>query len=169
LNGATTTFVEPGAAAVVGVFLARLAPRRSTTLGGATVLAGTAVVLTGVAGGALPLLWIGGIIGGTGFGASFSGLLRAVTALAQPHERAELFAAVYVVAYLSFGLPAIIAGQLVSPHRLRPTVVRYGAVIIAASAAGLLAQTRRIIRRTHPTDQSKQSGARLVVCLDRSV
>ncbi len=142
LNGATV-FVQPAAAAVAGLSLGRLAPRRTILVGGVGVLLGTAVNMTGVATAALPLLWLGGLIGGVGVGASFSGALRTITPLAQPHQRAGLFAAVYLVAYLSFGVPAIIAGLLIAPLGLLHTVLGYGVVIIAAAALGLLAQYRR--------------------------
>ena len=139
LDGATA-FVEPATAAVAGMFLGRLTPRRTTVIGTVGVLVGTAVIVAGVAAGVLPLLWIGGIIGGIGFGASFSGSIRATTPLAEPHQSAGLFAAIYLVAYLSFGVPAIIAGLLVSSIGLLDTVLCYGVVIIIAATAGLAAQ-----------------------------
>jgi MFS family permease len=141
LNGATA-FVEPAAAAAAGLFLGRLSPRRTIVLGTAAVLLGTAVIEAGVALHVLALLWLGGIIGGVGFGASFSGSIRKIAPLAAPHERAGLFAGVYVVAYLSFGIPAIIAGLLIAPLGLFTTVLGYGVAILVAAALGLLAQHR---------------------------
>ena len=145
LNGATA-FVEPAAAAAAGFFLGRLDPRRTIVVGAAGVMLGTAVILGGVTAGSLALLWLGGIIGGVGFGASFSGAIRQIAPLAEPHERAGLFAAVYMVAYLSFGIPAIIAGLLIAPLGLLPTVLGYGVVILAAAALGLVAQRRLYAR-----------------------
>src|SRR5882757_9112612 len=141
LNGATA-FLEPAAAAVAGFFLGRLTPLSTTQVGGATVLAGTAIIVAGVALGVMPLLWVGGIVGGVGFGASFSGALRTITPLAAPHQRAGLFAAVFLVAYLAFGIPAIVAGLLVGVVGLLNTVLGYGVAIIATAAVGLLAQHR---------------------------
>lgn len=144
LNGATA-FVEPAAAAVAavaGFFLGRLTPRSTTQIGGIAVLAGTAIIVGGVAFGVLPLLWVGGIVGGVGFGASFSGALRTIAPLAAPHQRAGLFAAVFLVAYLAFGVPSIVAGLLVGVIGLLGTVLAYGVAIIAAAAVGLLAQHR---------------------------
>ncbi|MGW1006382.1 MFS transporter [Streptomyces sp. NPDC002520] len=146
LTGATA-FVQPAAAAVAGLALGHLAPRRTIAVGGTGVLLGTAVNMAGVATATLPLLWLGGLIGGVGVGASFSGALRTITPLAQPHQRAGLFAAVYLVAYLSFGVPAIIAGLLISPLGLRDTVLGYGIAVIAAATLGLLTQYRIHKRR----------------------
>ncbi|MEU7411298.1 MULTISPECIES: MFS transporter [Streptomyces] len=141
LNGATA-FIEPAAAAAAGIFLGRLPARRTVLVGGAGVLLGTAVIEAGVVTGMLSLLWAGGVIGGVGFGASFSGAIRTIAPLVPPHQRAGLFAAVCLVAYLSFGVPAIIAGFLVAPAGLRGTVLGYGAAVLATSALGLFAQYR---------------------------
>ncbi|MFF7926079.1 MFS transporter [Streptomyces mirabilis] len=141
LNGATA-FVEPAAAAVAGLFLGRLTARRTIFVGGAGVLLGTAVIEAGVAAGSLSLLWVGGIIGGVGFGASFSGAIRIIAPLVQPHQRAGLFASIYLVAYLSFGVPAIVAGLLIAPVGLQGTVLGYGVAVLVAATVGLVAQYR---------------------------
>jgi hypothetical protein len=85
---------------------------------------------------------VGGVIGGVGFGASFSGAIRTIATLVRPHQRAGLFAAVYVVAYLSCGIPAIIAGLLIAPVGLLATVLGYGVAVGAVAALGLVAQYR---------------------------
>jgi MFS family permease len=141
LNG-VTTFIEPGAAALAGFLLGGMTARRTTMIGGAGVLGGAAVIVAGVALGLLPLLWIGGLVGGVGFGASFSGSLRTLGPLAEPHERAGLFAGVYVVAYLAFGVPSIIVGQLVAPLGLLPVIIGFGVVIVAVAVWGLAVQVR---------------------------
>lgn len=150
LDGATA-FVEPAFAAITGLFLGRFTARRTTIVGAIGVLAGTAVIVAGVAGSLLPLLWLGGIIGGVGFGASFTGAIRSVTPLIELHQRAGLFAAIYLVAYLSFGVPAIIAGIADSLIGLLGTVLGYGVAIILAAGAGLAAQlhqARAVIGRS---------------------
>lgn len=141
LNGATA-FVEPAAAAVAGLFLGRLTSRRTVFVGGTGVLLGTAVIEAGVATGMLSLLWVGGVIGGVGFGASFSGAIRTIAPLVPPHQRAGLFASIYLVAYLSFGVPAIIAGLLIAPVGLQGTVLGYGVAILVAATLGLVTQYR---------------------------
>jgi MFS family permease len=142
-----TVFLEPGVAALAGILLAtRLSPRRTTVLGGVAVLAGAVLFLAGVALGVLPLLWIAGVVGGVGFGGSFSGALRTISPLALPERRAGLFAAVYLVAYLAFGVPAIVAGFLVGPLGLFVTVLVFTGVIAVGAVAGLLVQTRLATR-----------------------
>nr|WSY48896.1 hypothetical protein OG999_01200 [Streptomyces sp. NBC_00886] len=75
-------------------------------------------------------------------GASSSGAIRTIAPLAQPHQRASLFASIYLVAYLSFGVPAIIAGLLITPVGLLGTVLGYGVAIVATATLRLLAQYR---------------------------
>ncbi|MFE7531732.1 hypothetical protein ACFU7Y_39435 [Kitasatospora sp. NPDC057542] len=77
-----------------------------------------------------------------GFGASFSGAIRTIIPLVRADQRAGPFAAVHVVAYPSFGVPAIIAGLLIAPVGLLATVLGYGAAVHAVAAPGLLAQYR---------------------------
>ncbi|HTJ36796.1 MAG TPA: MFS transporter [Dactylosporangium sp.] len=141
LNGATA-FLAPATAAATAYALSRFPARRVVLLGTVGVLLGAAITLLGIATATLPLLWVGGLIGGAGFGSTFSGSLRAVGPLAEAHQRAGLFAAVFLVAYLSFGGAAVIAGALVAPLGLFTTVMWYGAAIIAAAVVALVAQLR---------------------------
>ncbi|WP_369262903.1 aldo/keto reductase [Streptomyces sp. R35] len=53
-----------------------------------------------------------------------------------------MFAAVYMVAYLSFGIPTIIAGLLIGAIGLLHTVLGYGIAVILTAALTLLAQHR---------------------------
>jgi hypothetical protein len=135
-----TVFIAPGVAAVSGFVLGRVTARSALQVGGVGVALGIAVVVGGIAFQILPLVWIGGAIGGFGFGASFSGSLRLMGPFADAHQRAELFAAVFLVAYLSFGVPAVILGQLVAPLGLLTTVLGFGAVTLLAAFAGILVQ-----------------------------
>jgi hypothetical protein len=74
------------------------------------MMIGAALVTIAVGWTLLPLLLLGGLIGGVGFGASYSGSLRTLTPLVGLEQRAGLFAALFTVAYLAFGVPVIIAG-----------------------------------------------------------
>ncbi len=139
-----TAFVEPGSAAAAGFVLGRLTPRRTIVIGGLSVVLGTAAIVVGVAAGVYVLLLLGGVVGGVGFGASFSGVIRATAPLTESHQRAGLFAGIYTVAYLAFGGPAIIAGLLVAPLGLLPTIVAYALVIVIVGAAGVVAQAHLV-------------------------
>jgi MFS family permease len=138
----STTFLEPGAAAAASLIGARLSGRRMALLGGLAVIVGTALVLLSLLTTTLALVWIGGIVGGAGFGLTFSGSVRLLVPKAQTHERAGLFAAIFLVAYLGFGLPVILAGLLLAPLGLPAIAVAFAIAIVALAAAGTVRQVR---------------------------
>jgi MFS family permease len=129
-----------GTGALAGFVFAFAPARSAVILGGSLTVTGTAVTLFSIITGLLPLFFAGSIIAGAGFGASFSGALRIIAPLAEAHQRAELFAAIYVVSYLSFSVPVVIAGLLVSTAGIMATAVVYGAAVITAAIAGLIWQ-----------------------------
>jgi MFS family permease len=150
-----TSALEPAAAAVVGLVLGvRLTARRTSEFGGAAVLVGSALILVSFALAQYPVLAVGSVIGGAGFGAVFSGALRSIAPRVRPEERAEAFSAVYLVSYLSFGVPSIIAGQLIAPLGLLPVSLGYVVVILVFAVTGIVAQLR--LARA---DASPDSGA----------
>ena len=135
-------FIAPATAAVVAVAFARLDPRHGMTLGIYAAIAGTMGIVTAVLAGSLGLMVAGLVVGGVGFGAAFSGSLRLIMPLAGPQQRAGIVSAVYVVAFIAFGLPVIVAGQLAAPLGLMPTVVGYGGATIVLALISLVAQIR---------------------------
>lgn len=105
---------------------------------GASLLAiGVALILTAVHSASLPLFFIATLIAGSGFGAGFLGALRSVVPLALPHERAGLMSAFYVLSYLAFCLPSLLAGNLIRSFGLIATTDGYGAVLILLSLGAL--------------------------------
>ena len=72
---------------------------------------GTALTLLGIWLGALPLYLIALTFAGTGFGTCFYASLRSIVPLCPPDERGELFAAIFTLSYLSFGLPVVAAAS----------------------------------------------------------
>jgi MFS family permease len=134
------------AAGAAASFLLRESPPRTAMISGSVVLAvGVAITLPALAVTSTPLFFVGTVVSGLGFGASFFGAFRTLAGLAEPDERAELFAAVYLVSYLAFSMPAIAAGFAVTGLGLASTATGYGiAVFVLALSAvtGLLTQGR---------------------------
>jgi MFS family permease len=153
LNGATV-FVYPGSAAAAGLLVGRFYPRSTALFGGAATIVGAALVMAAISATLLPLLLLGGLIGGVGFGSSYSGSLRTISPLAEPDQRAGLFAALFTVAYLAFGVPVIIAGQLIPRAGLLSTVIGYGVVTVVVATTGLVAQSA-VARRVAPLDEAE--------------
>ncbi|MFC9919001.1 MFS transporter [Agromyces binzhouensis] len=131
------------AAAVSALLTRRSAPRTATILGTSLLAAGTAVTLAALVIQSLPIYLSAIFVAGAGFGASFTGVLRSIAAVVDARDRAGTFASLYVVSYLSFGLPAVIAGLLVPILTLDTTTLLYGGtvVLIAALASALRART----------------------------
>jgi MFS family permease len=84
------------------------------------------------------LLLLGTVLAGLGFGPANLGGYRVIMARAATGNRAGLIAAISIVNYLAFGLPALIAGVATSHFGLHDTAVVYSVAIalLAAAAAG---------------------------------
>jgi hypothetical protein len=112
-------------------------------LGGSLLPAGVALILLAVHSASLTLFFAGTLVAGCGFGAGFLGALRSVVPLALPHERAGLMSAYYVLSYLAFCLPSLLAGNLTRTFGLVATTDGYGAVLITLSVGALFALMRQ--------------------------
>lgn len=82
---------------------------------------------------------LGTVVSGAGFGAAFSGTLRAVLPLASKDERAGLVAAFYVEGYVSFSIPAVLAGLAVPSVGLGAVAWAYGLAVVAIALVSMLA------------------------------
>lgn len=149
-TGSTSNLIGGGLVAVLTlsgalmIFSLRNRPAHKVLRLGASLLAvGVALILVAVHSASLPLFFVATLIAGSGFGAGFLGALRSVVPLALPHERAGLMSAFYVLSYLAFCLPSLLAGNLIRSFGLIATTDGYGVVLIMltlGALAGLLRQ-----------------------------
>src|ERR1700722_3181169 len=128
--------------AVAVVLLRNVSADRILVRGIPALALGVAITLIGVQAQLVGLMLIGTIVSGIGFGAAFSGAMKSVMPLAQAHERAGLLSAFYVEGYLSFSLPAILAGLLAPVTGLPMAADVYGAAVILLAIASLIAMER---------------------------
>lgn len=137
--------VFSGSSAAASVAARNLTSATLTRLGAAALATGTGLFLGSIATSSLPLFVLASVVTGGGFGVAFLGTLRSMTQLAQPHERAGLLSAVYVVSYLAFSVPAVVAGLLITHIGLRATALDYAAfvAVLAVMAVGIEARTLR--------------------------
>jgi len=149
LNGAIVA-VPPAVGAVAGLALTRAPARRTTVWAMAAIVAGIVLAGAGIAGAVLPLLFAGATVAGAGFGAGFSAMLRILAPLAPNDKRAELFAGIFLVSYLAYGVPALVAGELIATVGLLPTVLGYAVAIAAAAVVALVVQAARVRRELTP-------------------
>jgi hypothetical protein len=133
--------VIAGCAALACYVGRRQTSRRLTIAGTSALPVGTALTLVALAGGSYWGFIAAAVVAGAGFGLSFMGIMRSIIPVTPPHERGELFASVFIVSYLAFGIPSVIAG-IVTPHiGLAETTYIYGALVIALSS--ITALTRK--------------------------
>jgi len=143
LVGGVVVFIMAGAASVTVLVARKLAAVRMMTNGIVTLIVGVALSLIAIATETAGVFFVSLIIAGAGFGATLQGAIRNVLPAAEEHERAGLLSLVYVVSYLSLGLPAVIAGTLVVyGGGLRTTALQYGAAVIALALLALAALRR---------------------------
>lgn len=142
LNGAIVA-VPPAVGAVAGLLLTRAPARRTVVWAMAAIVVGVVIAAVGMAVVSLPVLFAGATVAGGGFGAGFSAMLRMLAPLAPNDQRAELFAGIFLVSYLAYGVPALAAGELIGWIGLLPTALGYSAAIAAAALVALLVQALR--------------------------
>ncbi|MGF6401842.1 MFS family permease [Pseudomonas frederiksbergensis] len=141
IGGATVAVLTVTGALMI--YTLRNRPADKVLLLGASLLpAGVALILLAVNSASLPLFFFGTLVAGGGFGAGFLGALRSIVPLALPHERAGLMSAFYVLSYLAFCLPSLLAGSLTRTFGLVATTDGYGAVLIILSLGALVGLMR---------------------------
>lgn len=130
--------VVAASAGVAVLALHHRAARALMRVGAIALIAGVAASLAATAAGSLALFFAGTLVVGVGFGAAFQGALRTTLPLAQPHERAGLLAVVYVISYLSMGVPAVLGGiGVVYGGSLVGAAYVYGTLVMLLSAIAL--------------------------------
>ncbi len=132
--------VVTGVGGLTGLAIQRLDTRRSLLIGLIALVAGPVVTVSFVFAHSLPGLVVGSAIAGVGFGAGFQAPLRMLLATAAPTHRAGLLSSVYVVSYLAFGVPAVVAGLLEPTFGFVPVLAGYGAFIVLAATVALVLQ-----------------------------
>jgi hypothetical protein len=99
-------------------------------------------IIGGIYAGSSAIMILVTAVAVVGFGASFTASLRLIFPLAAAHQRAGVVASIYLVSYLAFGVPVVIAGQLASPFGLVPTVFWYSTVTVLSALVSLRAQLK---------------------------
>ncbi len=145
-TGPTSNLIGGGLVAVLtlsgAVMIYRMRNRpadRVLRLGAGLLAVGVALILSAVHAGSVALFFAATLIAGSGFGAGFLGAVRSVVPLALPHERAGLMSAFYVLSYLAFCVPSLLAGNLIRRFGLVVTTDAYGVLLIVLALSALIA------------------------------
>jgi hypothetical protein len=146
--------------ASITVFALRGWPtERTLALAATLLLLGTAVGLGGVEAHSLTMAALGTAIAGIGFGGSALASFGTLARIAEPAERGELFAVAFVISYLAFSIPAVVAGFATTNVGLHETSVVYSAAVIAFCALALVAQRLRTGRARSAGHCKRPAGA----------
>jgi predicted MFS family arabinose efflux permease len=149
LLGGLALFVLAASASVAVFVLQHREPRAMMTFGASMLAVGVGVAVWSLPHHAIAVFFIGTSIAGVGFGTGFQGAVRSIVPFAAPHERAGVLSIVFIVSYLSMGVPAIAAGALVARHgNILDTGKEFGiAVMTLALGAVLVAALRMATAR----------------------
>jgi len=135
----------PVSAAAAALLARDLSSPTMARFGSAALAIGTGLFLLALGWSSIAVFVVASVVAGAGFGTGFLGALRSVSQLAEPHERAALLSAVFVVSYLAFSVPALVAGVLTTHIGLRTTSFAYGG-FVGLVAVGTLAFERVSVR-----------------------
>jgi MFS family permease len=133
------------AAATGSVLLRNRSPEAMVRFGTQGLFLGTTLFAVALVATSLSLFVAGAAVAGAGFGPAFLGAFRTVSRLAAPHERAGLISAIYVVSYLAFSVPALVAGVVITDAGLRDTSLVYGTLVALVALVTLISD--RVPRR----------------------
>lgn len=132
-------FAFAGSAGLAILLTRERTPGEVMAMGAAALIAGVALTIAAAATGIAPLFFFGAAAAGTGFGAGFQGAVRTIIAVTCTKERAGVLSAVFVISYLSMGVPAIGAGYLLTHHGdIVSTTALFGAGVMALAGTSIL-------------------------------
>ncbi|WP_067196418.1 MFS transporter [Microbacterium sp. XT11] len=135
--------VLAGVGAITALLIRRRSARTSVLFGTAALGVGTLLSLIALGVQSLPFYLVAAAVTGMGFGTAFSGVVASLAPRIPPTERADAFAVIYLLAYLAFGVPSVIAGALVSVVGLGAVCVGYGVVVILLALVAFALRVRR--------------------------
>jgi hypothetical protein len=145
LLGGLALFVLAASAGLAVLLLQHREPRSMMTFGASLLAAGVGVAVWALSHHAIAVFFAGTSIAGMGFGAGFQGAVRSIVSFAAPHERAGVLSIVFIISYLSMGVPAIAAGVLVARHgNILGTGKEFGVVVMTLALAAVLAAALRM-------------------------
>ena len=139
-----------GTGGLAALLIRRRSAHTIVVFGTAALASGTLLSLGALALNSLPLYLVTVSITGAGFGTAFFGVVRALSPHIPATQRADVFAVIFLVSYLAFGVPTVVAGVLVQLFGLHP--VSYGYGLLVALLAGTACVLR--LRRRRPNEDA---------------
>ncbi|WP_181148081.1 MFS transporter [Arthrobacter sp. MYb213] len=143
--GALAIMAVTGTSSILGVLTFRSNALKVMILGCAALIVGSAGLVLAVYTESIAVYFIASIIGGIGLGGAFQGGLRTIVERVPALQRGGTLSSVYLVSYLAFGLPTLIAGLLIPSFGLKNVTYGYAGFVVLLSliALALIAGTSR--------------------------
>jgi MFS family permease len=155
LLGGLALFVLAASGGVSVLLLQRREPQQVMTIGAVALLVGAAIAAVSVANSEIISFFLAAAVAGIGFGSGFQGAIRSVVPFASAHERAGVLSIIFVVSYISMGLPAVIAGWLIARDGdMVGTAQIFCAVVMALAFTALFASVLRTLTK-RPSQRSR--------------
>lgn len=147
LVGGLLVLAMQGTAAVGAVLGHNLHPERAMVAGASVFAVGVTGTTAAVLSAQIAVLFASAVVSGLGFGLAFLGAVATASAGVAPAERAGLLSSVFVAGYLSFSVPAVLAGIAAGVVGLETVTEVYAAVLVVL-ALGAVAGVRLRRRAT---------------------
>jgi hypothetical protein len=148
LLGGLALFVLAASGAISVLLLQQREPREMMTFGAVCLLVGAAIAAVSVANSAVISFFLAAAVAGIGFGCGFQGAIRSVVPHAAAHERAGVLSIIFVISYISMGLPAVIAGWIIARDgNMIGTAQIFCAVVMALAFTALFASVIRTLTK----------------------
>jgi MFS family permease len=146
LLGGLALFVLAASGGVAVLLLQRREPREMMTFGAASLVVGVAIAAVSLVNNSVTSFFLATAVAGVGFGAGFQGAIRTVVPFAAVHERAGVLSIIFVISYISMGLPAVIAGWMIARDGdIVGTAQIFCAVLMALAFTALFASMLRTL------------------------
>jgi MFS family permease len=148
LLGGLALFVLAASGGVSVLLLQRREPRDVMTFGALALFVGAAIAAISLVNSAVIAFFLAAAVAGIGFGAGFQGAIRSVVPFAAAHERAGVLSIIFVVSYISMGLPAVIAGWMIARNgNMVGTAQIFCAVVMALAFTALFPGVLRTLTK----------------------
>jgi Major Facilitator Superfamily len=138
LWGGSVVFALCASGGIAVLAAKRIAARTAMLAGCVALFVGVGLTAVAIAASVIALFLIGSVIAGVGFGIAFLGAFRALTAVAAPAERAGTIAVMYIVSYLAFSVPIVIAGVAETHFSSRDVALVFSGAVAVLAAAGAI-------------------------------
>jgi MFS family permease len=149
LWGGIVVFCLTGSGGAAVVVFKTISTRSAMIYGCLALFVGVGITFAGIISNGQVTLIAGSVIAGVGFGLAFLGAFRAVVAVAAPSERAGTISALYIVSYLAFSVPVVIAGVAELHFTARAVALAFSGFVAVLAAFGLLTSLPRLKAPAH--------------------